>query len=83
MGITNLEITTEILNDMNNKLLVGGIFCDLEKTIDCVNQDILLSELKLCGISDKDFQLYQSYLGNRYCTTAIYNDSKNSDKVSN
>jgi len=23
--------TTEILNSMNNKLLVGGIFCDLEK----------------------------------------------------
>ena len=83
MGITNLEITTEILNDMNNKLLVGGIFCDLEKTIDCVNQDILLSELKLCGISDKDFQLYQSYLGNIYCRTAIHNDSKNSNEVSN
>jgi len=39
--------------------------------------------LKLYGISDKDFQLYQSYLGTRYCTTATYNDSKNSNKVSN
>ena len=35
------------------------------------------------GISDKDLQLYQSYLGNRHCRTAIYNDSKNSNKVSN
>jgi hypothetical protein len=25
------KLTTEILNIMNNKLLVGGIFCDLEK----------------------------------------------------
>ena len=25
------KLTTEILNAMNNKLLVGGIFCDLEK----------------------------------------------------
>jgi hypothetical protein len=25
------KLTTEILNDMNNKLLVGGNFCDLEK----------------------------------------------------
>jgi len=45
--------------------------------------DILLSQLKFYGISDKDFQLYQSYLGNRYCRTAIYNDSENSNKVSN
>jgi len=50
---------------MNNKRLVGGIFCDLEKAFDCVNHDILLSKLKLYGISDKDFQLYQSYLGKR------------------
>ena len=76
------KLTTEILNDMNNKL-VGGIFCDLEKVFDCVNHDILLSKLKFYGIGDKDFQLYQSYLGNRYCRKAIYNDSKNSNKVSN
>jgi len=37
--------------------------------------------LKFYGISDKAFQLYQSYLGHRYCRT-IY-DSENSNKVSN
>jgi hypothetical protein len=68
---------------MNNKLLVGGIFCDLEKAFDCVNHDILLSKLKYYGISDKDFRLYQAYLDNRYCRTAIYNDSENGNKVSN
>jgi len=47
------------------------------------DHDILLSKLKFFGISDKDFQLYQSSLGNRYCRTAIYNDSENSNKVSN
>jgi hypothetical protein len=75
------KVTTEILNAMINKLLEGVIFCDLEK--DCVNHVILLSKLKFYEISDKYLQLYLSYLGNRYCRTAIYNDSENSNKVSN
>jgi len=76
------KLATEILNNMNNKLVVGGFsFCDLEKVFDCVNHDIPLPKLKFYGIGDKDFQLYQSYLGKRYCRTAIYNDSENSNKV--
>jgi len=70
------KLTTEILNAVNNKLLVGGIFCDLEKAFDCVNHDILLYKLKFYGISDKALQLYQSYLGNRYFRTAIYRVSQ-------
>jgi hypothetical protein len=34
---------TEILNAINNKLLVGGILCDLEEAFVCLNHDILLS----------------------------------------
>jgi hypothetical protein len=63
---------------MNNKLRAGGIFCYLEKPFDSVNHDILLSKLKFNGISDKELQLFQSYMGNRYGRTAIYTDSENS-----
>ena len=37
---------TEILNGMNNKLLVGGIFCDLEEAFDCVDHGTRMSKLK-------------------------------------
>jgi hypothetical protein len=66
------KLTIEILSAINNKLLVGGIFCDLEKAFDCVNHDILSSKLKFYGISDKNLTLHQSYLDNRYCRTAIH-----------
>ena len=83
MDNATCKLTTEISNAMNNKLLVGRIFCDLEKAFNCVNHDVLLSKLKFYGISDKDLQMYHSYLDNRYCRTAIYNDNENSHKVSN
>jgi hypothetical protein len=44
------KLTTEILNALCNKSLVGGIFCDLQKVFDCVNNRILLSKLNLYGI---------------------------------
>jgi hypothetical protein len=44
-------VTTESLNAMNSKLLVGGTFCDLEKVFDCVDRGTLLSKLKFYGIA--------------------------------
>ena len=75
------KLTTGILNATSNKLLVGWIFCDLEKALDCVDHDILLSKLNFYGISSKDFVFDHSYLDNRHFGTAIYNDSGKSNKV--
>jgi hypothetical protein len=32
-GSATYKLTTEILNAMNDKLIVGGIFCDLEEAL--------------------------------------------------
>jgi hypothetical protein len=35
------KLLDDVLSALNNKLLVGGIFCDLEKAFNCLNHDIV------------------------------------------
>jgi hypothetical protein len=71
-----LRLTKNILTALNNKLLVGGIFCDLHKAFDCVNDDILLSKMEFYGISGKANNLIKSYLQGRCQRTLVDYDSK-------
>ena len=61
----------EILTAINNKLVVGVIFCDLSKAFNCVNHRNLLSKLKYYGIRGTFRSLIDSYLKERYQRVAI------------
>ncbi len=74
--IPTYRLTKNILTALNNKLLVGGIFCDLHKAFDYINYDILLSKLEFYGISGTPNKLLKSYLQNRYQRVLIDYDSK-------
>jgi adenosine/AMP kinase len=60
-----------ILTAMNNKQMVGGIFCDLHKAFDCVQHKIPLDKLTFYQIDGKFKTLIESYLTNRYQKVAL------------
>jgi hypothetical protein len=60
------NLANEILKALDDKALVGGIFCDLNKAFDCVNHKVLLSKLKFYGAVGKVNALLESYLHGRY-----------------
>jgi hypothetical protein len=60
-----LKLTDGVLNSLNQKLHVGGIFCDLLKAFECVNHEILLTKLHFYGIQGLTVDWSRSYLTNR------------------
>jgi len=47
-------------------MMVGGIFCDLQKAFHCGSHNILLTKLEFYGITGITYKLIKSYLKGRY-----------------
>jgi hypothetical protein len=45
---------------------VGGIFCDLAKSFDCINHNVLLSKLNFYGMTGIAYEWIKLYPRNRY-----------------
>jgi len=76
MGLASYKLINDMLTSLNNRLLVGGVFCDLQKAFECVYHDLLLSKMLWYGISGKGYNLIQSYLRSRYQRVIIANKSR-------
>jgi len=57
--------------------MVGGIFCDLHKAFDCINQAVLLENMKFYGISGKLYNLFKSYVDGRYQKVILSHNNGN------
>jgi hypothetical protein len=77
LSIDNASCTLilKIFIAMNNKHIVGGIFCDVRKEFDRVNYGILLSKLEQYGLVGKFKALIKSYLTERYQRVIIHNNA--------
>ena len=66
-----LEAVNEWLWNIDNNLLNGVIFLDLEKAFDTMDHAILLGKLKLYGVSSQSLNWFRSYLSDRKQQTFI------------
>jgi hypothetical protein len=84
MGTDNaiFRLISGILNSLNHRTLVSGIFCDLEKAFYCVSHKVLLDKLKYYGVNDRQYNLYKSYLQDRFQRSSILNGLNNKKVLS-
>jgi hypothetical protein len=67
------------LNALNERMVVEGIFCYLQKVSDCINHNILLTKLEFYGVTGTTLKLIKSYLEGRYQKVILDGDLPNSN----
>lgn len=65
------QITDTILTCIDDKYKTAGIFCDLTKAFDVIENSLLLAKLNKYGIKNKVHQLLKSFLSNRKQTVEV------------
>ena len=63
-NLATIELTTKILQAIENNEYTIGVFLDLAKAFDTVNHKILLEKLEHYGIRGITLQWFKNYLSN-------------------
>jgi len=76
-----MSINDLIVNTLEAKQKILGIFLDLSKAFDTVNIEILIEKLNYYGVFDKELLLLKSFLSNRKQITYYNNIPSNTNEV--
>jgi hypothetical protein len=71
------SLINSILKALDNRQIIGGIFCGIQKAFDCVDHKTLLNKLKFYGIEGKFMSVLESYLSNRYQKVSLNGNGMN------
>ena len=66
-----ISLTEMIRKALDEDKFVCGVFIDLQKAFDTVDQDVLLSKLNCYGVREASYQWFKSYLTSRQQYTII------------
>jgi hypothetical protein len=77
------KLLNSTLNLLDQRKHVGGIFCDLSKAFDGVNQDTLLKKLCYYGVKGSCLSWFKSYLEHRRQKSCLYPNTYDVETSSN
>ena len=80
-NIALTQLTEEILQNLDNKLVIGAVFIDLQKAFDTVDHELLILKLQNLGFSTSVVNWFRSYLSSRTAVTSINNMSSDPKPV--
>lgn len=61
-----VDLVTKIKRNIDQRNIVLGICIDLKKAFDTVSHDLLLQKLQTMGINGTAYEMFKSYITNRY-----------------
>jgi hypothetical protein len=70
------KMVDHILNHINERYKVMGIFCDLSKAFDIINHEKLIKKCQLLGIRGVALNWMKTYLAQRHQKVAFQNNGK-------
>lgn len=68
---------SKVINALDKRKQVLGVFADLSKAFDCVEHNLLLAKLEAYGVRGVPLKMFQSYLQNRVQVTSICHSNNN------
>lgn len=76
-----IDLVTKITENIDKKHIALGVFIDLKKAFDTISHSMLLNKLKGIGLSGSAYDIFESYITNRFQLVKIDNYESQRAKI--